>query len=85
MFLQAQIPAPQREAGEGDGARLLCLASGEEWGGRGSNSNKHVTFLKGRHLRKGESKEEDPQLTWTRLGDKGNTEAMGVRVTSGEV
>lgn len=39
----------------------------------------------GRHLRKGESKEGDPQLTWTRLGDKGHAEAVGIGVTSGEV
>lgn len=49
----------------------------------GSNSNKHVAFFMGRHLRRGDSKEGDPQLTWTRMEDTRHTEAVGIRVILG--
>lgn len=49
----------------------------------GSNSNKHVAFFTGRHLRRGDSREGDPQLTWTRMEDTRHTEAVGIGVISG--
>lgn len=53
-------------------------------GGRGGrNSNKHVAFFTGRHLRRGDSREGDPQLTWTRMEDTGHAEAVGTRVIWG--
>lgn len=49
----------------------------------GSNSNKHVAFFTGRHLRRGDSREGDPHLTWTRMEDTRHTEAVGIRIILG--
>lgn len=49
----------------------------------GSNSNKHVAFFTGRHLRRGDSREGDPQLTWTRMEETRHAEAVGTRVVLG--
>lgn len=49
----------------------------------GSNSNKLVASFTGRHLRRGDSREADPQLAWTRMGDTRHAEAVGIRVILG--
>lgn len=68
---------------ERPGRGMMSGCSAWRGGRGGSNSNKHVASFTGRHLRRGDSREGDPQLAWTRMGGTRHTEAVGIRVILG--